>query len=83
MSDTSTSGQASDPRQIQSARYRLLSEVVLLITRTPDLEQLLVRMINKLKWVLDFERCTLALNDDDGSYRLRTLVRNATRGAKG
>ncbi len=73
MSDTSTSGQASDPRQIQSARYRLLSEVVLLITRTPDLEQLLVRMINKLKWVLDFERCTLALNDDDGSYRLRTL----------
>jgi len=58
----------------QKARFALLSDVVLLIAKTPDLEQLLVSAVNKLKWVIDFERCTLALLDDDGmSYRLRSL----------
>jgi len=61
--------------QIQVARFALLSEVVLLIARTPDLNRLLTQAINKLKWVIDFERCTLALrNDDNQTYHLQTLL---------
>lgn len=63
-----------DNRQFQAARYALLSEVVLLIAKTQDIQQLQVKLINNLKWVLDFERCTLALlNSDQISYNLRTL----------
>jgi PAS domain S-box-containing protein len=59
----------------QLTRYGLLSEAVLLIAETPDLERLLTGSINKLKWVLDFERCTLALiNEDGASFALRTLL---------
>ncbi len=64
-----------DIRQFQAARYALLSEVVLLIAKTTDIQQLQQQLINSLKWVLDFERCTLALlNHDQSSYSLRTLL---------
>ncbi len=58
----------------QAARFALLSDVVLLIARTPDLDQLLDGAIGKLKWAIDFERCTLALRQDESSYELRTLL---------
>ena len=59
----------------QLTRYGLLSEAVLLIAETPDLERLLTGAINKLKWVLDFQRCTLGLiNEDGASFALRTLL---------
>jgi signal transduction histidine kinase/CheY-like chemotaxis protein len=65
----------SEAWQAQAARYALLSEVVLLIAKTSDFERLLKGAINKIKWVLDFDRCTLALIDGDGeSYSLRTLL---------
>ncbi len=76
MSDDSL-GQASGEEawKIQAARFALLSEVVLLIAKTPDLDRLLSGAIGKLKWVIDFERCTLALRDGDaGTYELRTLL---------
>ena len=61
--------------QAQSARFALLSEVVLLIAKSSDLDGLLKGAINKVKWVIDFERCTLALVNSDGvSYSLRTLM---------
>ncbi len=61
--------------QVQVARFALLSEVVLLIAKTPDLDRLLTQAVNKLKWVIDFERCTLALlNDTNESYHLQTLL---------
>ena len=61
--------------KVQAARFALLSEVVLLIAKTPDLDRLLSGAIGKLKWVIDFERCTLALRDSDGeTYQLRTLL---------
>ena len=64
-----------DVRQFQAARYALLSEVVLLIAKTTDIQQLQQQLINSMKWVLDFERCTLALlNPDQSSYSLRTLL---------
>lgn len=47
--------------QIQSARYGMLSEVVLLIAKTTDLQRLFKEMISKIKWVLDFDRCTVAM----------------------
>lgn len=59
----------------EKARFALLSEVVLQIAKTPDLDQLLAAVVNKLKWVIDFERCTLALlNEDESTYALRTLM---------
>ena len=42
--------------QAQSARFALLSEVVLLIAKSSDLDGLLKGAINKDKWVIDFER---------------------------
>lgn len=72
--DTKTTSQ-EEAWQTQAARYALLSEVVLLIAKTPELDRLLSGAIGKIKWVLDFERCTLALLDEDGeSYALRTLL---------
>jgi signal transduction histidine kinase/CheY-like chemotaxis protein/HPt (histidine-containing phosphotransfer) domain-containing protein/PAS domain-containing protein len=39
------------------------------------LQRLLKQLINKVKWVLDFNRCTLALLDgDDQTYSLQTLL---------
>ena len=61
--------------QFQAARYGMLSEVVLLIAKTADLQQLLKRLIGQIKWVLDFDRCTLALlNGDAQTYQLQTLI---------
>ena len=65
----------SNRDQIQAARYGMLSEIVLLMAKTADLQRLLRQFINKVKWVLDFERSTLALITEDGaSYNLQTLL---------
>jgi L-fucose isomerase-like protein len=40
--------------------------LVLLIAKTADLAQLQKQLIGQVKWVLDFERCTLALLNDEG-----------------
>jgi signal transduction histidine kinase/DNA-binding response OmpR family regulator/HPt (histidine-containing phosphotransfer) domain-containing protein len=64
-----------DTQQIQAARYGLLSEAVLLIAQTADLPQLLKQFVGKVRWVLDFERCTLALLEGGGqTYQLQTLL---------
>jgi len=69
--------------QIQMARFALLSEVVLLIARTPDLNRLLTQVINRIKWVMDFERCTLALiNSDEETYHLQTLLETRRTASK-
>lgn len=61
--------------QMQTARYGMLSEIVLLIAQTTDLQRLLKELINKVKWVLDFEHCSFALISSDGdSYQLQTLL---------
>lgn len=60
---------------IQAARYKLLTEVALLIARTPNLQQLLTEVVSRLREVLDFDYCTLALhNSDDVTYSLYTLL---------
>ena len=72
---TNNAGNGKEAWQAQLARYGLLSEVVLLITKTTDLERLFTDAISKLKWVIDFNRCTLALVERGGeTYRLRTLL---------
>ena len=64
-----------DTLQIQATRYGLLSEVVLMMSKTTELQTLLKQLIGKVKWVLDFNHCTLALVNDDGeTYRLQTLL---------
>lgn len=75
ISNSSGGGREQETGQIQAARYGLLSEVVLLIAQTSDLQRLLKAAINKVKWVLDFEHCTLALLNSDGqTYQLQTLL---------
>ena len=70
---TQTTGQDATP--IQAARYGLLSEIVLLIASSPDFPSLLPRFVSQVKWVLDFDRCTLASASSDGqTYRLETLL---------
>ncbi len=74
---------ALEPRSApaQGARYALLSEVVLLIARATDLESLLRSLGKRAKWVLDFERCLLALLDEEGEgYTIRTVL-ETQRGA--
>ncbi len=64
-----------DSGQIQAARYAILSEIVLLIAKSADLQRLLKQTINKIKWVLDYDRCTVALiNEGEESYRLQTIL---------
>ena len=61
--------------QAQEARYELLSEVVELIAETSDLKKLLTGSIKKIRKVIDFERCTLALlNSDEETYQLQILL---------
>jgi len=61
--------------EAQAARFALISDVVLLIARSTELEQLLLQAVNRIKWVFDFNRCTLALIDKGGeTYALRTLL---------
>ena len=72
-------GQDASP--LQATRYGLLSEIVLLIARTPDLPALLPRFVRQVKWVLDFDRCTIALVDAASqTYRFETLL-DTRRGA--
>ncbi len=64
-----------EKKQVQAARYGMLSDIVLEITQTADLQILLKRLIGQIKWVLDFEHCTLALLDGDGqAYQMQTLL---------
>ena len=77
-SDAKLSLEANKERQdgqLQAARAAMLSELVLLISKTADLDQLLKQFVGKVKWVLDFDRCTLALLDAGGdTYQLQTLL---------
>ncbi|MCZ6590235.1 MAG: response regulator [Alphaproteobacteria bacterium] len=66
---------AQESWQAQAARYALLFDIVLLIASSKSLDELLAQAINKIKWVFDFDRCTLALrNGDDDTYHLETLL---------
>jgi signal transduction histidine kinase/DNA-binding response OmpR family regulator/HPt (histidine-containing phosphotransfer) domain-containing protein/PAS domain-containing protein len=63
-----------DGERLQAARYAMLSEVVLLIAETAEFHSLLKRFVSKVKWVLDFDRCTLALLDGNTqTYELQVL----------
>ena len=72
---------AQESWQAQAARYALLFDIVLLIAKSKNLDDLLSQSVNKIKWVFDFNRCTLALRNEDGeTYRLETLL-DTRRGA--
>lgn len=72
--------------QTQAARYALLSEAVLLMAKTSELEPLLKAVIGKMKWVIEFQRCSLALvNENEKTYAIRVLLetrRGATKDGK-
>jgi signal transduction histidine kinase len=63
------------PPKADVFRYALLLETLQSIAQTPDLNALLRESIGKFKWLLDFDRCTLALLNADGqTYQLQTLL---------
>ena len=64
----------SENEQPLAARYAMLSEIVLLMFETPDLQHLLKQFVARIKRLLDFDRCTLAILDNNTqTYQLQTL----------
>ena len=60
---------------IEESRYVLISEFALSLSEATGLDALKADVIPKLKYIIDFNRCTLALlNEDKSSYRLLTLL---------
>ncbi|MFN8379435.1 MAG: hypothetical protein U0452_12265 [Anaerolineae bacterium] len=68
--------------QGQSPRLGILFEVVLNIARAHDLEAAYPALIGRLKWVLDFDRCALALINPDGRTILFRTLFDARRGVE-
>ena len=61
--------------QLKTARNAMLSEVVSIISETADFQRLLELFVSKVKRVLDFDRCTVALFDSGAqTYDLQTLL---------
>ncbi len=50
--DSESEQQVPETWEAQAARQALLSEIVLLIAKTPEIGQLLRGAVNKLKWIL-------------------------------
>jgi len=64
-----------DDAKIKAARYGMLSEFALLIAQADNLDQLLQKLTSNLKWLLSFERCTIAIRNEDGkTFRYKTLA---------
>ena len=78
MTDTANNTPNPDVRdklQALAVRESLLTEVVLLIAKTPDLDKLLSGVTAMLERAIGFERCTVALLSADAkTYQLRTLL---------
>ena len=66
-----------DTRQITAARHAVLSEVVLRIAETTDLQRLLDEFVGDVKRILDFDRCTLAMLDGDQLHHVPALAVDA------
>ena len=65
----------SSASQFEISRYALISEFAVSLSEAPGLDALKADVISKLKYVMDFSRCTLALlNEDESSYRVLTLL---------
>jgi adenylate cyclase len=74
-SEAQAADAAKEGWQAQATRYALLFDIVLLIARSKNLDDLLSQAVGRIKWVFDFNRCTLALCDSDKqTYELRTLL---------
>ena len=64
-------------RQRRSERYGVLSNLAFLSSKTTDLRNLQEKLIDVAKLVLDFDRCTIALlNEDSQTYQIQTLFEN-------
>jgi transcriptional regulator with GAF, ATPase, and Fis domain len=59
--------------QALSTRISALNEIAIAINRSLNLDEILRVVGKKAKWLLDFEHCSVCLQNNDGSYRLLTL----------
>lgn len=56
------------------SRSEILADILFLLSKSSDLGLILDQTVDKIRQVLSFDRCTLALVDDgDHSYKLRIL----------
>jgi len=69
--------------QAQAARQALLADVVLLMAKAPGLDELLVSAVDRMRWVIDFARCELALADAEGWRVYRPAGGGEARGEIG
>ncbi len=59
----------------EKLRYALISDFAQSLSEAAGLDALKADTLSKLKYIIDFNRCTLALlNKDESSYRLLTLL---------
>ena len=66
---------ASNTPDIEKTRYLLMLEFALSLSEATGLKTLKADVIPKLKYIMDFNRCGLALlNEEKSSYRLLTLL---------
>ncbi len=59
--------------QALSTRIAALNELAIAINRSLNVEDILRVIGKQAKWLLDFQHCSVCLQNDDGSYRLLTL----------
>ena len=61
--------------KIQDERYKVLPEIMLLFSEADNLDQVQDQLIEKIKFLLDFNQCTLAiLQPNNQTYKLRNLL---------
>ena len=64
-----------ETEKIHDERYKLLPKIKLLFSDTDNLDLVHDQIIDKIKFLLDFDQCTLAiLQPKNQSYKLRNLL---------
>lgn len=61
-----------------STRIAALNEISVAINRTLDLDKILLVVGKQAKWLMDFEHCSVCLNQIDGAWSMVTLFGPAT-----
>jgi len=56
-----------------SSRIAAVNEISIAINRTLDLDEILRVVRKQVKWLLDFDHCSVCLQDDDNSWRFVNL----------
>ncbi len=56
-----------------SSRIAAVNEISVAVNKTLDLNEILRVVGKQVKWLLDFDHCSVCLENDDGSWRFKNL----------